>query len=273
MKYRILVALPLLFAAAFAVIMSVVGDPELAAIVERVEIELVKFLGLVGCAAAAFAFERGDYLRRAWMLSGVCLLLLLVRDLVFTLGVAGPTLLGVQSAHWQSAIVLAANLSFVAGTFLMARAWQVAGFEHAGSPWRRRTVVAVAVLVALAISGAALVIDVRGAIEGNPRALVGIASELGDMFSLVLIAPVLLTALAMRGGVLLWPWGLFTAAQLCWLFYDAMGTLGHFVSIDETRLRLLAEVFRALACTFTCAAGIAQRIAVTEVPAAVAAPR
>lgn len=265
MKYRFLAAFPLLFAAVFVVAMSAVGDPSLAAMLERIVVALVKSLGLVGCAVAAFAFDRGDYLRRAWMLSGVCQLLLLLRDLVFTLGLAGPSLLGVSSVHWQSAIVLAANVSFVTGTFLMARAWHVAGFELPGSPWRRRAVFVAAVLLASAISGASLVLDVRDAVHGDSRAIVAIASELGDMFSLVLIAPVFVTAFAMRGGVLRWPWGLFTASQLSWLVYDGMGTLGDFVTIEATRLTLMTEVFRALACTFLFAAGVAQRIAVTEV--------
>ena len=35
------------------------------------------------------------------------------------------------------------------------------------------------------------------------------------------------TAIALRGGLLRWPWALFTASMLSWLFYDAASTLGH----------------------------------------------
>ena len=265
MKYRLLAAFPFIFVAAFLAAVSAVTDPGARTLLVRVVIETVKVLGLAGCITAALAFERGDYLRRAWTLNGVCLFLLLVRDLSFAPTIAHhPLFLGVKLDLLQSALVLAANVSAIYGTWILARAWQVAGIELPGSPQKRRAVIGGAVVIALAITGASVVIDIRGVMSREVLSLVGLISDLGDIFALCLIAPVLLTALAMRGGLLRWPWGLLTASLLSWLLYDAAGTLGHFVSIGEARLEVIAEVFRAFACCFVAAAGVAQRFTVTS---------
>ena len=84
-------------------------------------------------------------------------------------------------------------------------------------------------------------------------------SSAGDIFSLALIVPVLLTTLALRGGLLSWPWGLMTASQFGWLFYDATGTIRHFVHMEPATVTMWSEIFRAIACVFCLSAGIAQR--------------
>jgi len=94
---------------------------------------------------------------------------------------------------------------------------------------------------------------------GEVRAIVYVVSSIGDVFSLALIAPVLLTTMALRGGLLRWPWGLMTASQFGWLFYDATGTMRHFVHMAPATVTMWSEIFRAIACTFCLSAGIAQR--------------
>jgi hypothetical protein len=95
--------------------------------------------------------------------------------------------------------------------------------------------------------------------KGQVRALVGAVSSAGDIFSLALIVPVLLTTLALRGGLLSWPWGLMTASQFGWLFYDATGTIRLFVQMEPATATMISEIFRALACVYCFSAGIAQR--------------
>jgi hypothetical protein len=243
-RYRTLAVLPTVFGLLFVIAASVAPSP----LLYRVVIELVKVLALLGCFAAALAFERGDYLRRAWAFNGLCLLLLLTRDATLVL-TQSPQLINMQSA-----LVIAANLSSILGTFLMARAWHVAGLDLMESESKRRAFVLVGVIVALAVGGGALIADIR------TRALVPLASDLGDVVSLCLIAPIAMTALAMRGGVLRWPWGLFTVSLVCWLFYDATYVLRAYIS--PATGQLINELFRTLACTYLCAAGLAQRRAV-----------
>ena len=267
MKYRLLAAFPFVFVAAFLAAVSIFTEPGARAVLLNIVIETVKLLGLAGCITAALAFERGDYLRRAWTLNGACLFLLLVRDLSFAPSIAHhPLFLGPKLDIIQSALILVANVSAIAGTWILARAWQVAGIELPGSPQKRRIVIAGAVVIALAITGASVVIDLRGVLSREVLSLVGLISDLGDIFALCLIAPVLLTALAMRGGLLRWPWGLLTASLLSWLLFDAAATLGHFVTIRADHLEVIVEVFRAFACCFVAVAGVAQRFAVTSKP-------
>jgi hypothetical protein len=247
MSYRTLAILPILVAAAF--VAAVLAQPSDATY--RVGIEVAKLLGLVGSIAASLAFVRGDYLRPAWALSAACLGLLLLRD---TTMIAGFPLRGASLLWVQSALVIAANACSVVSVWLMARAWHVAGLD----PENRRAPTILGIGVALLIAGGALLVDVRAIASGNYAAFVPLASDLGDMISLSLIAPVVMTALAMRGGVLRWPWGLFAVSLICWLFYDATNAVRQVLP----SARLINETFRILACTYLCAAGFAQREAV-----------
>ncbi len=272
MKYRLLVALPLVFTAVVAVAMALFPDEASRVVALRIEIELVKVLAVVGCTVAALAFDKGDYLRRAWLLNALCFVVLLVRDVTFLLphagdDVSGGALLSVR--HLQVLLVLVANAVSVAGTWMMARAWQVAGIDPSQSKWRVALVLG-AGAVALAITGTAIFADARDAALGDTGSIEGLASDFGDVFSLCVIAPVFLTAWAMRGGVLRWPWALYTASLVGWLVYDAVGGVATLVHLDPWIHRVAVELCRTLSCTFLLSAGIAQRLVVTstEPPAA-----
>lgn len=243
MSYRSLAIMPVLLGIVYLIAAWISPTPTMF----RVAIELSKILALLGCIAAALAFEHGDYLRRAWTFNGACLAFLLARDVTIPFAV--------QSIALQNTLVIIANLCSIVGTFLMARAWQVSGLEA-----KRSVLVAIGVVVALVVGGGAIVVDVRA------RAVVALASDLGDFVSLCLIAPVIMTALAMRGGVLRWAWGLFALSLVCWLFYDATHALRTHLSPNS--LKVLNELFRTLACTYLFAAGLAQRRAVLAPEAA-----
>ena len=85
--------------------------------------------------------------------------------------------------------------------------------------------------------------------------------------SFSLIAPFLLTALALRGGSLGWTWGLLTASLVGWLLFDAATAYAPAV-IGPVHAHTLSEIFRLFACTLALGAGIAQRWAVGTMPAA-----
>ena len=262
MKYLLLALFPLVVAG-LTMGLTTIDDLPTRALVMRGEIETVKVLALAGAWAAMLAFERGEYLRRAWFMSGLCYGLLLLRDVTFAppmVGVLGD----VNTVYVRSFFVLSANLSAVIGTFMIARAWKVAGLELPGSRWAQGLVIGGAIVIALTLTGPSTVNDVRRVIGGDVRACEAVASDLGDIVSLCLIAPVLLTAIALRGGLLRWPWALFTASMLSWLFYDAAYSLGSSVTVDSPGHRAITEAFRALACCYAFAAGVAQRLVVTS---------
>ena len=262
MKLRLLLVWPFVLAAALLVLVKLTAGTPSYGWSMHVEIEILKALALVGCWVAAFAFDRGDYLRRAWFLSGLCYALLLVRDVAlgaWTPWAPGPRIAGVPTEVVESVLVFVANVCAVWGTLLLARAWQVAGLGEADSVGRRRALLGLALVVALVVVGSNVHTDVMALLGGNLNALVILASDVGDVVSLALIAPVLLTALAMRGGLLLWPWALITASMVGWLFYDASTSVGHMVRGSESLL-VTGEVFRSFACSFGFVAGLAQRL-------------
>jgi len=245
MRFRSLVLLPVVLGLAFLVAGALAGDALGKVLVA--EGETAKALALGGCIAGALAFDRHDYLRRAWMLSGVCYLLLLVGDALRLAEHPVTVVLGV--------IAVLANATSVGGTFMLAHAWRLAGIEEDDrARMRGRLLFAGAAILALAITGLPFVRDVRSLLGGETAAIVDVASDLGDTICLALVAPVLQTALAMRGGVLRWPWGLLTASGLAWIAYDATSSI-----VEHMPWLVVAEALRGLACALVLSAGLAQR--------------
>lgn len=256
---------PPAFAGVFVALGLALGPAALTALL-RTENEAGKVLSVLGCLAAALAFERGDYLRRAWLFTAACLLLLLVRD-VTVIPPVEQALAGPHLDTARGALVVAANASSVVGTAMLARAWSVAGLDAGESRGRRALLLLAGVAVSLAITGWSLAAHVRALCDGNIDALVLVASDLGDTICFALIVPVLQTALALRGGALLWPWALLTAGGFCWILYDAAWGVSELLHVDHLpRVRLAVEAFRALACIFIAVAGLAQRWAVRQAP-------
>jgi hypothetical protein len=154
---------------------------------------------------------------------------------------------------------------------MVARVWRVAGFELAGSPLVRRAVVVAMVAIALASAGDLVYTSGRAVGHGQMASLPDFFSSIADIASFVLIAPFLLTAIALRGGSLSWTWGLFTASLLGWLLFDAALSFGTIVATNGDAVRRVSESARLIACTFGMSAGLAQRMAVRAPTAAVLA--
>jgi len=259
MRYRSLAVAPLVFVACTAALVALV-PAGLRGTVTQGEVDVSKLLACAGMAAAALAFDRGDYLRRGWGVWAACYACLLARDAMLLVhGQVSPLVYDVT----RGTLVTAGNACVVVGAWTLARAWTVAGLEHPGSKGARRAVVALAIVVAVAFAGPTLVVDLRDIALGS-RAFDTIASDLGDILSLPLIAPVALTALAVREGTLRWTWMLLTSSLVAWLFYDAIYTLPDYLSVAPLGYRLVSEQFHLLAGAFAGAAGLTQRMAVTE---------
>jgi hypothetical protein len=255
LRFRALIAVPFLSALLLAIALAVAG-PERAGLY-RVELAVVEGLGFWGCLAAALIFESGDYLRRAWFLEMSCFGLIFVGDLTLT---TGPFSNKPWTALANGILTLAANFAAMGGTFKLARAARVAGIEMPGSDATRRGVQALALAFALLAAGPAAVLSARQVIAGDQSGLMYFASCLGDIFCFAMISPLLLTTVAMRGGLLAWPWGFRTASGLAWLVFDAIQTLAPMVfHIAPEDARPYQEIARCLACTCAFSAGLAQR--------------
>ncbi|MGO8997069.1 MAG: hypothetical protein ACLQVI_27455 [Polyangiaceae bacterium] len=259
MTYRRIAAFPFAWASLFLAVVLVLPAESREACF-RVGSESSKALAAIGCFVAAYTFERGDYMRRAWRFNAWCYLLLLSRDITMTFVPAGSHVGGhLPIEAVEGTLALFANISSVLGTLLLARAWSIAGLEFPGSSIAKWSVIGVAALSAFGVSGTDLLVDGRAVLGGDLGSFHGVASDIGDVLCLCLLAPMLLTVAATSGGVLKWPWGLLTASLAFWLLYDAAATINHLFPGHETATRLGSQVFRVLACACECSAGLAQR--------------
>lgn len=265
MKFRLLTAAPFAWAALFVAVALLLGDARFAAVV-RVEIESAKVLSLLGSFVAMRTFSAGDYLRRGWGLATASIALLLLRDATL-LPSLPDAMLGLPMKGWEAAIVFFANVAAIASVVILARTWSVAGLEPEASKLTRGTLLVAASVVAVVVSGPALYGDVRAIGRGEIEPIASIVGDLADGVTLVVIAPVLLTTLALRGGVLRWPWGLLTASILFWLLYDAGLGLEHAFGATSAAATLAVESCRGVALLFGFSAGIAQRYAVLSADA------
>jgi hypothetical protein len=218
------------------------------------EVAAAETAAALGCLIAATSFEWRDHLARAWALQGLMYALLVVR----CVGLAAGVLTGSPGAVLTDGVLTSiANVGGIFSTWMLARTGHKAGIAFAISPILRRGAWAVALVVAVAASGPGLLTAAQNLAGGNARALVSVASRTGDIFSFVLIAPLLLTTLALRQGLLVWPWALLTASGLCWLGADFANAA--FLHLPNDQVGPLFDIFRFPACLFVMTAGIAQR--------------
>jgi hypothetical protein len=260
-RFRTLMAIPIASAMALSIALAFAG-PDKAALY-RAEIAIAQALGFWGCLAAALIFDSGDYLRRAWVLEMLCYALIFVGDLTLTTGVF-------SHQPWaplaNGVLTLTANASAMGGMFLLARTARVAGIEMPGSNTTRGVLHLIALTIALVAAGPTAFITARDVLHGDQRSLMYFASCMGDIFCFAMIAPLLLTAVAMRGGLLAWPWGFMTASGLAWLTYDGIQTLSPLLfRISAEAARPVAEIARCIACTCAFSAGLAQRWTILDV--------
>ena len=167
---------------------------------------------------------------------------------------------GSQTLTWD----VENHLSQIVGTWLLARAWKVANLSLPGSKRGRWALVGGAVMLAMALAGPVVLGTGRRVLSGDWTGLASLASALGDLVSLCLVAPLLLTALALRGGLIGWPWALLTTSYVCWLVYDALGVLAPGLGLGPHATTVANESFRALGCLFGFSAGMAQRAVVAR---------
>jgi hypothetical protein len=218
------------------------------------EVAIAEAAATVGCFVAASSFEWRDHLARAWAIQGCMYTLLLVR----CVGLAFGFLTGSPSAVLTDGVITSfANIGGIFSTWMLARTGHLAGIDVVIPALNRRLAWVAALVVAFAASGPGLVTALQNFAGGNAGALVSIASRTGDIFSFVLIAPLLLTTIALRQGLLVWPWAMLTASGLCWLCADFANAA--FLHLPNNQVGPLFDLFRFPACLFVLAAGIAQR--------------
>jgi hypothetical protein len=116
----------------------------------------------------------------------------------------------------------------------------------------------IAFVLAIAVAAVPVWRDIHMIMNGQGIRIGGLASSLGDIAAITLIGPVLVTAIAMRGGLLVWPWTILTTSCVAWLCFDAV----QLVPVSQQPVCDLATVL--FATLTTGAAGVAHRWAVVE---------
>jgi hypothetical protein len=222
----------------------------------------------LGGLVASLAYDPGDYMRRAWALIGVCYVLLVVDTLAF--GSTSHTAerdISTLGAVTSATLTFVANVCSVVGTVLIARAWRAAGLDLGVSAAVRWGAMLLSLALALGLVGEGAWQDLQTLLGGDWRALVYLASSLGDIVSLALVAPILLTAWALRGGSLGWPWALLALSSVGWLLYSGAGsTVGVLVlgPAAAEATRPLEEALRTFACLAQLCAGLLQASVLAE---------
>jgi len=258
MRFRGLALYPILYAVAFVVAALWLADSEALRPFLRSQLLLLRVLAIAGCLAAVFAFEKGDHLRRAWSWLAVASAFVLVRDVLRLPPFNFPGSAEGTAGWVVSALGVLSNVALLVGVIQLARAWKKADLPIPGGPGSGLVVGIIAALLALVVAGPGAIRQGQAVLGGDWTALTLLASAVVDILSLCLLAPLLLTAVALRGGLFAWPWALITASILSWLLYDAAA---HYVPTGGFPL---TEVFRGLALNFLFVAGWTQRLAVQQ---------
>lgn len=223
---------------------------------------LARAIAAVGCLIGALQFDRTDYLRRAWGFLALAYGAFFTNALIFgAVSHGAQREISTASAVISGLIVVLGNASTITGAVLLSRAWSQAGLALGVSATARRAVAGVSLLVGLVVAGPAAYAAVMSLLSGNVDALIRVASAVGDIVTLAVLGPILLTAVALRGGSLAWPWALLVVGTLGWLFYDATLTVVALGQIDRTQVRAVEETLRMFACGSLLAAGLLQVLA------------
>jgi len=258
-----LIAIPVFVAVAYLVLQMFFVEEHTRRLFFTTEIEFVKMLGAVGCFVAASNYRKREYMGIAWYLIGGDYFLLFVKDLLFGRVLHLPGLDPETAATLRAVFVILANIGAGVGCIMLARVWHVAGIALPGSRRIQYTAMLIGIGIAVAIVGWGTWQDISHVRNnGDKEAIVAVASNLGDIVSFSAIAPILLTAIAMRGGALAWPWALVTLSNVGWLLYDMSWSFERQWALSEHTLRIIAEFWRAQGCAMALSAGLAQRWAI-----------
>jgi hypothetical protein len=207
----------------------------------------------IGAFSAARSFERGDALFTTWAVLAAGYLLLFIRyvlRLLVTLNIIQlPTML-------DRALLILHNIAVPVALWLFVRTWRRTGLAGPMSSGASIAATLAGIVVAIAV-GAYPVLN--GMHNTDPAVLI---STLGDMVSIALIVPLLLPALGMRGGLLMYTWLYLAVAQIVWLMYDVWAVTRTSSNLTAPWTLALDQALRAVAIMYILSAAAAQRRAI-----------
>jgi hypothetical protein len=205
------------------------------------------------CAGATAGKFRwwSEYAGRAWTLFLIAYSLLTVSEFARRFFPERPTT--------KEALVAVANLALIGAYALMARSLSAAGLHYLGSIGKQILFVVMAAALAVALCQGSLLTELDSIRAGNPH-IGSLISVLADMITFLLVAPLLLTALSLRGGQVFWIFAFLAAGTFGWIVNQAAGSVLGSLGL-QAAIRTGRMVGFALACSFISAAALTQWLA------------
>lgn len=247
------------------------GDDRRVQVVQDLAGWVASIIGVVGTVTAVRCFERGDYLRRVWMLFAIGAVLLLIGTALrshWTFAAPDRSFAESPLALPRMLVVIGANTVSVWALALLALTYRRSGLqpEH---DWKSIGLWMLAGAAALAISVPQWIVDVRRMAEGPPMTWIAgssFASTVGDFATVLLIAPILRVAYMLRGGRLAWVWWAMAASGAVWLVYDSREWIAAILPGTTAHNIELLRVLRSPGLALVGVAGWIQRSALTAQP-------
>jgi hypothetical protein len=230
-------------------------DPDSGAIYHRVVLILVALATAISAFMTTRRFAREDRLFACWLLIGAGYS---VAGLRYALRVI-TLLSGVTfNQTFLNATLIVQNVAIAVALWLFVRAWRATGLSAPGSRSAQFLSIVAGVAIAVLVGGFPLI---RGIASANAD-LVLLVSTLGDMVGIALIVPLAMSALAMRGGLLMHTWVYLAASEAVWLLYDIWYAIRPSLPLTLPVGRGIEEGIRVVAILFAFAATVAQRRAI-----------
>ncbi|HEX6087984.1 MAG TPA: hypothetical protein VF266_25870 [Thermoanaerobaculia bacterium] len=212
-------------------------------------------LSMVALAAGLAAHRFGwwsEYVGRAWTLFFVEYAVLTVGEIARRASPGASTL--------NEICVVVANIAGIGAYVLMARSLSAAGLAYYGSRVKKIAFMVLALAVALALCQA----PIREAFQSlgtNDPSIGAFVSPLADVITFVLVAPLLLTTFALRGGQLFWMFAFLTTGTVGWMVNQGAGALVTLAGGGENAVRTGRMTGFAMACFLIAAAALTQWLA------------
>lgn len=244
-----LLLVPLLFAAVVAGGM-LLRDPM---VFYRSVLSIACLAAGVSAIATSGHFTSGDRLHATWIVFGLAYVLAFLRH-GYRVWVLVSHSEGLSQNVLEILLILQ-NVLLAAALWMFVRTWRVTGLAVPASRRSQITWTVMGIALALVVGGYPLILGVQTA--GSD--LVLLVSTLGDVIGMALIVPLLMPALAMRGGVLAYTWAYLAASEIAWLCYDIWLGSEETVKWPGPTGRGFEEIFRIVAVAFALIASLAQR--------------
>lgn len=196
----------------------------------------------------AAGYARNDRLFAAWLCFGIGYSIGLAITILGN-GRIDPTHLTTFDLLLWNVGMLLFNIILLGGEFMFARIWSNSGLTPPG----RLGATLGFLTLGLLLDAHAAYQDFALVIGGDMRAFGELVSVVTDIASIGLLGPIVTTAIALRGGLIVRPWLFLFASSFVWLLDDATilwGDRGHQADF----------ALRVLASGLAFAAALAQRM-------------